>query len=243
MKRLYLLLAFLTPLLSGCGQASDPMLERYGISRGEPTAGYPTADPASGAYVVVPADHRLFMVQITSKQTDLEVQLAELTAARDALQEAARSVGDLIAFRVADPSVSGVYPRREKEGRNPHNALVVHAVFKQSADPLKQIGEFVKAVGKIKPPAGALWSIALSGSTCSLSAPEKYRGRLVAKAMDDLRGLRSTDTSRFRVAVTGLEKPLVVAQCSDTEFVVSLQYAITVESVAGASGPEDSKSP
>jgi hypothetical protein len=85
--------------------------------------------------------------------------------------------------------------------------------------------------------------MALSGSACSLSAPEKYRAQLVAKAMDDLRGIRTVDTSRFRVTVTGLEKPLVVAQCSDTEFLVSLQYAITVESIAGTAGPENPKSP
>jgi hypothetical protein len=241
MKRLCVLLALVSVFGSGCGQASDTMLDRYGINRGEPSAGYPTAEPASGAHVVVPAEHRLFMVQITSKQTDLEVQLAELTAARDALQEAAKSVGDLTAFRVADPSVSGVFPRREKDARSAPNGLMIHVGFKPSADALKQMGSFVKAVGKIKPPAGALWSISLSGSACALSAPEKYRAQLVAKAMDDLRGIRAMDTSRFRVTVTGLEKPLVVAQCSDSEFMVSLPYAITVESVSGTAGPETPK--
>ncbi|MBA4148153.1 MAG: SIMPL domain-containing protein [Verrucomicrobia bacterium] len=230
MKLLLLCIALLGSVVSGCGN-SDSVFSSY--SRGSKSLpGFPQADPVSGAYVVVPADQRVFQVHITSRQADLAAQLAELTAARDALHEAAKSVGDLMAFRVADPSLEGAYPREEKGDRNGHNALLAQVVFKQPTDPLKQMSDFVKAVGKIKPPAGAMWRISLNGSNCSLSSPEKYREQLVAKAMDGLKGLHSVDTSRFRVTVNGLERPLMVAQCSDTEFLVSLHYTIVVESVA-----------
>lgn len=63
------------------------------------------------------------MVKLTSKQNDLEVQLAELISARDALQEALKSVEGLVAIRVADPALNGQYPQMEKEGRGGPNAL------------------------------------------------------------------------------------------------------------------------
>ena len=61
---------------------------------------------------------------------------------------------------------------------------------------------------------------------------EEHRSELVAKAVQDLQGLRGIDTRRFRLSVTGLEKPLVVSQYSESEFLISLQYAVTVESVS-----------
>jgi hypothetical protein len=226
-----LLFAVLVSLTCSCGQASS-LSERFSLSRGEPTSAYPSAQPASGAYLVVPADHRLFMVQITSKQEVLANQLSELVAARDALRKALESVGEMTAFRVGDPALSGQSPGKEKGGRSEYNAVMVQAVFKQANDPLKQIADFVKAVAAIKPPVGALWSFALTGTSCSLENPERYREQLVAKAMDGLHGLRSVDTSRFKVSIAGLEKPLTVSQCSDTEFIVALQHTVTVESVS-----------
>ncbi len=228
MKPFILLFTLLASMICGCGDAISGYSSRS--DKGGPD--FPHAQPASGASIVVPADQKVFEVQIISRQTDLTTQLSELTTARDALQNAVTNVGELVAFRVADPTIQGAYPRHEKDDRSDYNALAVQVVFKQPTDPLKQISDFVKAVGKIKPAAGALWRIHLQSSSSSFSSPENYREQLVTQAMDGLKGLKSVDTSRFRVTLNGLEKPLVVAQCSDTEFLISLQYTITVESVA-----------
>lgn len=229
MHRILCLLFAVAVSTCSCGK-SNAWMSSYG--RGEPSAAYPAAEPVSGAYVIVPADHRVFMVQITSEQEGLQAQLRELLAARDALRKAVEPLGGMTGFQVGDPEVTGRYPVRKKDSRTDRNAVMVRVTFKQPADPLKQAADFAKAVAGIKPPAAAKWTYELKGIGCLLREPEKYREQLVAKAMSALQGFRGVDGSRFRLAVTGLEKPLAAAQYSDTEFIVSLPYSITVESVS-----------
>ena len=221
----------LIALVSGCGKGNAGY-----SSRGEPSATFPTAQPASGAYVVVPADSRVFMVQIKSKQEVLADQLSELIAARDAVLKGVKPTGEMLSFQVGEPGLHAEFAANEKRNKQDANALMLRISFKIPADPLKQVSDFVKAIDAIKSPTGSQLTYSLRGMEYDLTSPENHREKLVAKAMQDLRGLNGVDTKQFKVSVTGLEKPLAVSQYSDHEFLVSLQYSVVVESISGAAG-------
>ncbi|HSU52612.1 MAG TPA: hypothetical protein VLT36_00975 [Candidatus Dormibacteraeota bacterium] len=156
--------------------------------------------------------------------------MTELIAARDALKAAVENIGEMTSFRVGDPEVTAQFPPRDKEYRRDHNVLMTKVTFKEPKDPLKQASDFVKSVAAIKPPAGALWSFSIVAAGCSLSDAEKYREPLLNKAVESLSALRKVTASHIKVSVTGLEKPLTVARSSESEFMVSLPYSVTVES-------------
>lgn len=217
-----LLFAFLTV---GCGRGNAGYL-----SRGELSAEFPAAQPVSGAYVIVPADSRVFMLQITSKQEGLSAQLTELIAARDAVLKAIKPVGEMTSFEAGEPRLNEDYSSSEKRDKSDANALMLRISFKVPADPLKQVSQFVKAIEGIKNAAGARITYSLRGTHYELSSPESHREKLVTKALQDLSGLRNVDTSHFKITLTGLEKPLAVSQQSENEFLVSLQYTVNVES-------------
>jgi hypothetical protein len=223
--RLQFTLFLIVFLTAGCGKGKAGYL-----SRGELSAEFPTAEPVSGAYVVVPADSRVFMLQITSKQEGLSAQLAELITARDAVLKAIKPVGDMTSFQAGEPRLNEDYSSSEKREKSVANALMLRISFKVPSDPLKQVSQFVKAIEGIKNPQGARVTYSLRGTHYALSSPEDHREKLVAKAIQDLSGLRNVDTSHFKVTLSGLEKPLAVSQRSENEFLVSLQYTVNVES-------------
>ncbi len=227
-------------LTSGCGKANS--LAGYS-SRGETSAEFPAAQPVSGAYVVVPADSRIFMVQLMSKQEELQAQLPELMSARDAVLKAVKSTGEMLAFQVGEPNVDAEFSSSEKRNKPDANALMLRISFKIPVDPLKQVSDFVKAISAIKAPANSRLTYSLRGTKYSLSSPELHREKLVTKAMQDLRGLRGVDMTQFKVTVTGLEKPLAVSQYSENEFLVSLPYTVNVESVSGTIDPKVTSDP